>query len=190
MASQTSADALLVIDLQVDYFADPRLAEHADRLVEAVNMLSRRAHEADVPVIEVHTIHAADASTWTLDMLADGQGMAIEDTAGAGPLPGLDLGRTAWVAKTRDSAFHATDLADHLDRVRRPAIAGVSTESCILATVIDAYARNLRPVLVTDALASSDEELHDRVIDQLSRQYRLATADAATISFSGPATPR
>lgn len=182
-----SADALMVIDLQVDYFKDPRLAVQADRIVAFANELAERARSATVPVIEVRTSHAADASTWTLDMLADAQGMAIAGSEGAAPLPGLALGTATLVTKTRDSAFHATDLAEHLGGVRRPAIAGVSTESCILATVVEAYAQNLRPILVTDAIASSDEGLHDRVISQLSNQYRLPTVETEDLWFSGSA---
>ena len=60
--------------------------------------------------------------------------------------------------KTRDSAFFRTELEDLLASrgIESIALAGVSTESCIATTAADAYARDLRVVLVDEAVASVD----------------------------------
>lgn len=177
-------DALIVIDLQVDYFSDPRLGRFADQLLAATHALAKWAADSGCPVIEVRTVHAADGSTWTLDMLEDDQGMVIEGTAGAERLPGLELGESHRLVKTRDSAFHRTDLEQILAGRKRPVLAGVSTESCILATTIDAYARDMRCVLPDDAIASADARLHTQMLAQLRRRHRLPHADVAAIRFS------
>ena len=62
-------------------------------------------------------------------------------------------------------------------------LAGVSTESCVAATAIDAYARDLRVVLVEDATASIDWQLHDQTLERLHEQYRQEVCSAAEISF-------
>lgn len=189
MDDAIEADALVVIDLQVDYFRDPDLARCRDSLVERCNTLARRAGAAGAPVVEVQTVHAPDRSTWTIDMREDDQGMVVEGTPGAARLPELGLAPTVVVRKTRDSAFFGTDLAAHLRGVRRPALVGVSTESCIRATAADAYAHDLRSVLVADATASVSASLHDEVLRGLHEQYRLPVAESAAVRFVVPGGP-
>ena len=176
--------ALLVIDLQNDYFNDAELARCRDDVLDKSNRLIRAARDAGSQVVEVQTVHAADRSTWTLNMLDDGRGMAIEGTEGAQRLAGL-LEPDLCIVKHRDSAFHETELADWLrDReVDRLVLAGVSTESCIAATATDAYARDLRVVLVDDATASVEWRLHDEALARLEKQYRQAVVSAADVRF-------
>jgi nicotinamidase-related amidase len=176
--------ALILIDLQNDYFADPELARCRDDLLEHSNELVARARAAGAPVVEVQTVHAHDKSTWALNMREDDRGMALEGTPGADRLDGLREPDHV-VVKTRDSAFFGTDLAAWLlDRdVDRLVLAGVSTESCIAATAVDAYARDLRVVLVEDATASIEWRLHDQVLERLHDQYRQQARPTAEISF-------
>jgi nicotinamidase-related amidase len=178
--------ALVIIDLQHDYFADDELARCRDDLVAACNRLVRAAREAGVPVVEVQTVHARDRSTWALNMLDDDQGMAIEGTRGAERLDEL-LEPDHLVTKTRDSAFHGTDLDGWLRErsVARLVLAGVSTESCIAATATDAYAHDLRVVLVEDATASVEKRLHDQTLERLHAQYRQEVVAADRVFTRG-----
>ena len=166
--------ALLVVDMQADFFASPELARRRDGLVGACNAAADRAHEAGSLVVEIRTVHSPDRSSWSLNMLEDDAGMTIEGTTGAAPVEGLDLGASVVVEKTRDSAFHGTRLlellADH--DVAAVAVCGVSTESCIAMTAADAYAHDLRVVLVDGAVAATDPRAHDNAIDRLRTQYR------------------
>ena len=168
------ATALLVVDMQADFFASPELARRRDGLVGACNAAADRAHEAGSLVVEIRTVHSPDRSSWSLNMLEDDAGMTIEGTTGAAPVEGLDLGASVVVEKTRDSAFHGTRLlellADH--DVAAVAVCGVSTESCIAMTAADAYAHDLRVVLVDGAVAATDPQAHDNAIDRLRTQYR------------------
>jgi nicotinamidase-related amidase len=178
------ATALLLIDMQNDYFVNDELARCRDDLVAACNGLVRSARAAGAPVVEVRTVHARDRSTWALNMLDDGQGMALEGSDGARRVDGL-LEPDEVVLKTRDSAFFQTSLAELLERlgVDRVVLAGVSTESCIAATATDAYARDLRVLPVRDATASVTEPLHEQTLDRLEMQYRQQAAWASDVRF-------
>jgi nicotinamidase-related amidase len=192
MSGTPLPQALLVIDLQRDFFAHDELAARRDRVVEACNTVVRRAHEAGAPVFEIRTVHSPDRSSWSLNMLADGQGMTIESTPGSQSVDGLDTAGAIVVEKTRDSAFHGTTLAEKLgDRaIESVALCGVSTESCIAMTAAEAYARDLHVTLVGDALASVDPEAHDNALDRLSRQYRQRIVPADEVEFAArPADP-
>lgn len=170
------SDALVVIDLQNDYFADGELERCRDDLVATVDRLARAAHEAGVPVVEVRTEHDPDGRTWTISMREDDAGMALAGSEGAARVPGLDVldDVADVVRKTRDSAFFGTDLAALLTGhdVDRVVLAGVSTESCIAATATDAFAHDLAVELVEDATASVEWSLHDDTLARLKAQYR------------------
>jgi nicotinamidase-related amidase len=179
--------ALVLIDLQNDWFEDDELARCRDDLLDTCNRLVEDARRHGAPVVEVQTVHTADRSTWALNMHEDGEGVVIDGTAGARRLDGL-LDPDHLVVKTRDSAFHGTDLATWLhDRdVGRLVLAGVSTESCIAATATDAYAHDFRVTLVEDGTASVEWRLHDQTLERLGAQYRQDVQKAADVSFSAP----
>ncbi|KQQ42757.1 cysteine hydrolase family protein [Nocardioides sp. Leaf307] len=178
--------AVLVVDLQVDYFSDDGLARHQDRVVAACNRLVVAARTHGVPVVEVVTEHRHDRSTWALNMLEDGCGMTLEGTEGARRLPELDVAGADRVVKIRDSAFHRTDLAELLTGlgVDTVVLVGVSTEACLSATASDAYAHDLRVVLVEDAMASVDPERHERALKELVAQYRQRRRDVDQVVHS------
>jgi len=101
--------ALLVIDLQNDYFNDAELERCRDDVLDKSNRLIRAARDAGAPVVEVQTVHAADKSTWALNMLDDDEGIAIEDTEGARRGRVADPDRR--VVEPRNSAFHGRQLS-------------------------------------------------------------------------------
>ena len=179
-----SAQALVVVDMQVDYFNDGELERCRDDLVAACNALIERAKAAGAPVIEVRTEHKPDRSTWALNMRDDDSGMVIEGTAGADPVPGLRTEGAVTVIKTRDSAFFRTELEELLSGIETIALTGVSTESCIATTAADAYARDLRVVLADEAVASVDPDLNRRTQEQLERQYRQPTVSLNHVEFT------
>jgi nicotinamidase-related amidase len=169
---------VVVVDMQVDFFNDDELERCQDDLVAACNRVIDGALERGLPVLEVRTVHAADRSTWALNMVDDGEGMTEDGDPGAAPVPGLHHAGTTegvvLVRKTRDSAFYGTELAEVLERagVESFLLCGVSTESCIAATATEAYARDFAVALVADATASTRWDLHDHAIDSLREQYR------------------
>jgi nicotinamidase-related amidase len=177
--------ALVLIDLQNDWFEDDELARCRDDLLATCNRLIEDAHRQQAPVVEVRTVHTSDHRTWALNMLDDGEGVVIEGTDGAQRLDGL-LEPDHVIVKTRDSAFHGTDLATWLRErdVGRLVLAGVSTESCIAATAVDAYAHDFRVTLVEDGTASVEWRLHDQTLERLRAQYRDDVQKASDVSFA------
>lgn len=167
-----------MVDMQVDFFHDPELERCRADLVACCNRVVDAALERGLLVAEVRTVHAADRSTWSLNMLEDDAGMVIAGSPGVEPVDGLHHAgtddRIDLVSKTRDSAFHSTGLADLLTRRRVTSflLCGVSTESCIAATATDAYAHDFQVGVVLDATASVRWELHDHAIESLRAQYR------------------
>jgi nicotinamidase-related amidase len=183
-----AAEALVLIDLQEDFFDDPELKRCREDVSDACNLLIGRARSAGAPVIIVRTVHAADRSTWALNMLDDDQGMALEGDPGAETIAELETDGTIEVTKTRDSAFFGTDLEDvlHEHGATVLAMAGVSTESCIATTASEAYARDFRVLLIDRATASVDEDMHCHVLERLSWQYRQPVVEPSEVSFTAP----
>jgi nicotinamidase-related amidase len=169
--------ALVLIDLQNDWFADEELARCRDDLVASANRLIEAARAAGVPVLEVRTEHDPEGSTWTLSMQEDGQAVTVAGTPGAARVDDLAVADEV-VLKRRDSAFFDTELAGRLDElgVGHVVLCGVSTESCISASAVDAFAHDLRVTLVEDATASIDRGLHRDTLGRLSEQYRQEVA--------------
>lgn len=178
-------EALLVVDMQNDFFNHSELRRCRDDLIKHCNHLMDQARRAGAPIFLVRTVHASDRSTWTLNMLQDGEGMTIEGRPGAETVDGLDTEGAVEVIKTRDSAFYATRLADELEArsISSFALCGVSTESCIATTAADAYARDLHVVLVDRATASIDEEQHTLTLRLLETQYRQPVLQPEDVAF-------
>lgn len=166
--------ALLVIDMQNAYFHNDALAQKKALLLKNANELLEAAVAADIAIFNIVTEHKRDRSTWSLNMLDDGQGYLFEGEPDTKLVEGLEVSRAVQLTKTRDSAFFETNLLDSLKSldINTVILLGVSTHSCVLYTAADAYARNLKVVLATDAIASHDPEYHDQTLKMLSQEYR------------------
>ena len=150
------------------------------------------AREAGRPVFLVRTEHARDRSTWTLNMLADGEGFAFPGTRQAALLDGVAAAApdAVEVVKTRDSAFHGTGLAAELRGrgVDRLLLCGVSTHSCIAETATAAFALDFHAAIATDAIASEEPALAAAMLDFLRdemRQPLLGQDEALTLLRTG-----
>lgn len=184
--------ALLLVDLQEDFFSDPELQRCRADVVDACNALVERARAAGALVVVVRTVHAKDRSTWTLSMLEDDQGMTLEGEPGTEVIAELATDDAVEIVKSRDSAFFDTELDSVLRShgVTAFALAGVSTESCIAATATDAYAHDYRVVLADRATASVDADMHEHLLRLLSWQYRQPVLEPAEITFEEAAAAR
>lgn len=92
---------------------------------------------------------------------------AIRGTGGDLPLDELEPESTDIILpKRRFSAFYKTDL-DQLLRswgVDTVAVAGITTNVCVLMTALDAVQNDIRAVIVSDACACHKQAIHDSVI--------------------------
>jgi len=168
-------DALLLIDLQEDFFTPPSLARQRSAVVDAVRCWVDVAVEADAMVLEVRTEVPDDPAAWALNMRDDGHPVALHGRPGTRRLDELtDLHVDTTIVKRRDDAFVGTDLAHVLRSagVENVTIAGVSTEACVALTAAGAYARDFRVSLAGDAVASASSSAHEQALAWLASQYR------------------
>ena len=89
------------------------------------------------------------------------------------------------VRKTRVGAFSTTDLEEQLRSkgVRTLFLAGISTSGVVLSTVRDAADRDYRLVVLSDATADPDPEVHRLLIEKVFPVQAdvLTTADIASV---------
>jgi nicotinamidase-related amidase len=76
-----------------------------------------------------------------------------------------------WLPKPRFSAFFKTDLDEWLRQrgVTLCAVAGITTNFCVLSTVIDALAHDFKAVLLEDCTAAFSAEVHDQILNVYRR---------------------
>jgi nicotinamidase/pyrazinamidase len=186
-------DALLIVDVQNDFCPGGALAvPEGDAVVPVINEYVRRFGSRGLPVYasrdwhpEVTRHFQAEGGPWPPHCVAGTEGAAFH--------PELRLPDTAKVVSkgtdpTDDgySAFEAESdsgqpLADALGEagVGRLFVGGLATDYCVRASVLDAAARGLRPVLLLDAIRGIDVKPGDqaRALDAMLR----AGAGTATL---------
>jgi nicotinamidase-related amidase len=155
--------ATIVVDMQVDFFANGHLRAIRPKLATNTNALAALAREYGSTVIWVKQVFTADLHDAFLEIRKSGHGIVIEGTPGADLLPELVVYPSdAVIVKKRYSAFFGTDLDGILNRraCKTLIIAGVNTHACVRTTVIDAYQRDYDVWLASECIDSYDEEHH------------------------------
>lgn len=170
MTENLEAGALLIIDLQRDYF-NPKLwpnsglPDEAGRLVKAVNARVAAFRERGRPVLWTRQQFRADMGDAFLHAREASRAYCVEGTPGAQLLPGLAiLPEDFVITKKRYSAFFGTDLEAHLANleITRLFLAGITTSWCIRSTATDAYQRDLEVFLYRECLAGFSATDHER----------------------------
>src|SRR5262249_18628312 len=144
------ADALVVIDIQNEYFPGgaiplPDAAGAAGHAAEAI----AAARAAGLTVF--HVRHEEPESE---EYFVPGS-KGVETNAAVGPAAGEPV-----IVKNHPNSFLETDLAERLEKLgaSRVAFCGMMTSMCVDATVRAAADQGLDAVLVDDACAAPDLE--------------------------------
>lgn len=161
----TEGDALVVVDVQVDFLSGGRLSvPGGDAVVPVLNAYLALWRARGLPVIATRDWHPPDHASFR----AQGgpwPSHCVAGTPGAAFAPGLALPPDAVVVSkgTRRtlegySAFEETDLDDRLRAlaVRRLFVGGLATEYCVRHTVDAALARGWWTALLVDAIRAVD----------------------------------
>lgn len=176
--------ALIVVDMQ-NAFLHPegslaRLGQSAgvDKLRAAIPgsaQLVDDAKRANIPTIFVrHTLRPDYQDGGLLFNEISGyvrsEGFIVRGTWDSEIVDELVVGEEDFVIeKPRFSAFYGTSLESLLAslRVREVVIAGVTTNICVESTARDASQRNLRTLVVGDAVAEMDDAKHEHALSTL-----------------------
>jgi nicotinamidase-related amidase len=145
--------ALLVVDMigQFDFPGADRITPSATRAARTIADLRRRFHRRGWPVVYANDNFAHWQSDFReLVAMASATPGAAQRIAGLLE-PGPD---DHFVLKPKHSAFQCTALPVLLAKLgtRRLLLSGMALESCILATAIDANAREYEVAVVRDAV--------------------------------------
>lgn len=167
--------ALIVIDLQNDYFSDGKFPLwQAEETLGKVESAIARANARGIPVIVVQ--HVADA----------GKGIAPFFNAGT---PGVEVHPrilaaapgAVHVTKSFADSFLNTSLERELVRlgVDELLICGMMTQNCVTHTAISKSAEKYKVTVLGDCCASVSEMIHKIALNAVSA--RVPVADAAAV---------
>ncbi|MBI5132063.1 MAG: isochorismatase family protein [Rhodopseudomonas palustris] len=161
------ARALLVIDIQNDYFAGGALplwqAEETEaRLVAAIG----KARAAGDRVILVQHVSTAPTGPFVAGSVGVAIRPAILAAAGEAPI----------VTKHVADAFQDTDLATHLNGIDDLLVAGMMTQNCVVFTALSRAADGLRVRVVGDLCTAPTGVVHQVALNALASKTEVAAA--------------
>jgi maleamate amidohydrolase len=173
--------AVIVIDMQND-FCDPdaptTLWPSIGEAIEPIRRLCEAARARGVPVIHTQGLVAADGSSaglWTLKQRDHGEGrIQVEGSRGAAIVDELapeDGDRV--IRKWRPSAFFRTDLEVFLAArgIDTLLFCGTSLSGCVRATAVDAFMRDIRPIIVREGVVDRSPEVLEANLFDLDQKY-------------------
>jgi nicotinamidase-related amidase len=164
--------ALAIVDMQQFFFRKPERRKNLKSVIDNINRLIDYFEAQHLPVVHVITCYQADGSDWDLKMKITGEPELIENTPETAILPGIKVSPAHLVLKkTRYSAFFKTNFADLLkaNNIQRLMVVGGYTHYCVNATIFDAYAYDIVPGIVTDAVISHLPDEAAMMIDRMKR---------------------
>jgi nicotinamidase/pyrazinamidase len=171
-------DALLVIDMQVDFLPGGALGVAGGHEVAApINHLIELFRAQGLPIFasrdwhpQDHCSFQAQGGPWPPHCVAGTPGAAFAAEL-ALPDDAIVISKAATAAADAYSAFAGTDLAAQL-RARgaeRVTVVGLATDYCVLNTVTDALEEGLATLVVPEAMRAVDVQPGDgrRALDRM-----------------------
>jgi nicotinamidase/pyrazinamidase len=170
-------DALILVDVQVDFCPGGQLAVHeGDQVVPVLNRWIERARRVGALVIASRDWHPPNHASFR-EQGGQWPRHCVRDELGAEFHPELDLPDEAHVVskgferhRDRYSVFDEDDgLADHLRRhgVRRLWIGGLAQDFCVRDTVLDGLNRGFEVHLIADGTRPVDAEQGRQAIAEM-----------------------
>ena len=194
--------ALCVIDVQQDFASpDGLLGQYGldmSRLtpaIEKMNVLVQQARRAGVPVVFVglQTAPETDSAAWSEWMARQGKDPEAEQAICRKGTPGeafyavLPAASDKIVMKTRYSAFWQTDLNEWLQTqgIDTLVVTGITTECCVESTVRDAFHHDYQVLVVSDACAAYEDDLHTASLRAMALSFALLTDTQSVTAIWG-----
>ncbi|MEI6897476.1 MAG: isochorismatase family protein [Psychromonas sp.] len=164
-----SKQALLIIDLQNDYFPQGKYPQYnSAQTLTNIEIAIKKAKQKNIPIIIIQ--HRADVT----------QGLAPffnPDTLGVQIHPTIlkAVPNTNIVIKNYADSFEQTNLEQVLQKhkITELLITGMMTQNCITHTAISKEAEKYDVVILVDCCTSVDEMIHNIALRALSTRVRL-----------------
>ncbi len=139
--------ALLVIDVQKEFFKDPTTAKSLNDAIRYINVTIALFRSKGLPVICIQHKDEED------NLVPGADGYGLPDSLNI-------LDSDVHIVKTYGNGFNKTQLAETLRKygVDTVIISGYCAEYCVLSTYRGAIDMDLKPILLRDALASGKPE--------------------------------
>lgn len=167
--------ALLVIDLQNDYFEGGAFPLwNTESVLNNIKKAIEKANQNDVPVIFVQ--HIADKSQGLSPFFNEGtEGAEIHKD-----LLNLPL-KSEVVVKTYADGFHKTNLEEVLDKlkVEELLVCGMMTQNCVTHTAISKDAEKYEVKIIPECCTTVNEMLHLIALHAISTRVEFTDIDSA-----------
>lgn len=163
---KTPKSALIVIDVQNDYFAGGKLPLwKAEETLERVEAALAAAREKGIPVVLVQHQSGANGSFF----VPGSEGVAIHPAVRAAA-PGAPV-----VVKAYADSFHETTLAATLEALgaEELLICGMMTQNCVAHTALSRGAEPYPVTVLVDACTTLDERVHRFALSALSTRVSM-----------------
>ena len=175
--------ALLVIDLQNDYFPGGKFPLwNTDATLENVEGAIQRANAQGIPVILVQ--HVANAGGAAPFFNAGTEGAEVHPRVLAAA-PGAPV-----VVKEHADSFLGTTLEETLARLGATEllVCGMMTQNCVTHTAISKSAEGYRVTILPDCCTTVGEMLHQIALHAVSTRVSLVPSTTAIDPASDPAS--
>jgi nicotinamidase-related amidase len=171
----TKLAALLVIDLQNDYFPDGAFPLwNADATLERIELAIASAQRLGLPVI--HVQHIADSKQGLSPFFNEGSGGVEIHSRIRAAAPDAPI-----VVKSFADGFLNTTLEATLQRlgVDQLLICGMMTQNCVTHTAISKAAEKYQVAVLTDCCTTVSEMIHLIALNAIAPRVALTTSELA-----------
>lgn len=170
-----SKQALIVIDLQNDYFPEGKFPLwNTEQALANIELAIAKAQAKKIPVI--HVQHVADASKGIAPFFNAGTtGVEIHPRILAAAPEGIV------VTKAFADSFHRTTLEDTLSKlgIDELLICGMMTQNCVTHTAISKAAEKYTVKILSDCCTTVSQMIHLIALNALST--RVALVESSTV---------
>jgi nicotinamidase-related amidase len=165
-------NALLLIDLQIDFLSDngrlPVGAANAERVISVANRMVALFEERGWPIIVIYNqFKKSDVMGNFFRRYA-----AVEGSEGGKIDPRVLVHDARYFSKAKSSAFTNPNFSEYLkmNGVDHVVICGVYAEGCVRATAFDALKSNLDTVVLSDGVSSNRKSKYKWALSHLRKR--------------------
>ncbi len=165
-------NALLLIDLQIDFLSDngrlPVGAANAERVISVANSMAALFEERGWPIIVIYNqFKKSDVMGNFFRRYA-----AVEGSEGGKMDPRVLVHDARYFSKAKSSAFTNPDFSEYLKMtgIDHVVICGVYAEGCVRATAFDAQRANQETVVLSDGVSSNRTSKYKWALSHLRKR--------------------